>query len=307
MIQIIKFNILCCTLFLLVSCGSQKKIIVDSKVIRDTVYITHANPKYHIITEANLPEYVISQKNFPSVAFNERIKFLVLHYTVSDYPTSVKILAKKGQVSAHYLITDQPNDTIDILVSEDKRAWHAGVSSWNGTENLNDTSIGIEIVNKGYTKIKDSLVFTYFPKYQIKKVATLSKNIINRYEIDPVNVVGHSDIAPLRKQDPGPMFPWKELYTQYGIGAWYEEYDKEYYLTQYIPDTYPYSSPLEFQKALKKYGYKIDLTGEWDKNTYLTIRAFQWHFRPEKADGNLDAETWAILQALNKKYRSNTK
>ena len=308
MIQLLKFNIfILCSILFFLSCGSQKKIIFDSNVIRDTVYITHANPNYHIITEANLPEYVISQKNFPSVAFNERIKFLVIHYTVSDYPTSVKILAKKGQVSSHYLITDQPNDTIDILVSEDKRAWHAGISSWNGTENLNDTSIGIEIVNKGFTKIKDSLLFATFPEYQIKKVAALSKNIIDRYQIDPVNVVGHSDIAPLRKQDPGPMFPWKELYTNYGIGAWYDEYDKNVFLSQYISDTYPYTSPLEFQKSLRKYGYKIDLTGEWDKNTFLIVRAFQWHFRPEKADGMVDAETWAILQALNKKYRSDTK
>lgn len=304
MIQLIKCNLLCLTLLLLISCGSQKKIIVDTKIIRDTVYISNTNPKYHFITEANLPGYVISKENFPSVAFNERVKFLVLHYTVSDYPISVKILAKKGEVSSHYLITDQPNDTIDILVSEDKRAWHAGVSAWNGTENLNDTSIGIEIVNKGYIKVKDSLIFTPFPSYQIEKVAALSKNIIDRYEIDPVNVVGHSDIAPLRKQDPGPLFPWKEFYTQYGIGAWYEEYDKEYFLSQYIPDTYPYSSPLEFQKALQKYGYKLNLSGEWDKNTFLTVRAFQWHFRPEKADGIVDAETWAILQALIKKYRS---
>jgi N-acetylmuramoyl-L-alanine amidase len=304
---LVKLSFLLFILLFLICCGSQEKIVVNTKIIRDTVYITDVNPKYHFITGAILPNYTISKKNFPSVASNERIKFLVLHYTVSDYPTSVKILSQRGQVSSHYLITDQPNDTIDILVSEDKRAWHAGESSWNGTENLNDTSIGIEIVNNGYTKVKDSLIFSPFPKYQIKKVASLSKNIIERYEIDPVNVVGHSDIAPLRKQDPGPMFPWKELYTQYDIGAWYDDIDKEYYLNQYMPDIYPYNSALEFQKALQKYGYKLDLTGNWDKNTGLKIRAFQWHFRPKKADGVVDAETWAILQALNKKYRSNKK
>lgn len=293
--------------FSLLSCGSQEKILVQTKVIRDTVYVSNINPKYQVVTEAHLPGYVVSNKNFPSVAFNERIRFLILHYTVSDYPTSVKILARKGQVSSHYLVTDQPNDTIDILVSEDKRAWHAGVSYWNGFENLNDSSIGIEIVNPGYTKVKDSMVFTPFPEYQIRKVATLSKNIIDRYEIDPVNVIGHSDIAPLRKQDPGPAFPWKRLYNEYNIGAWYDDTDKEYFLSQYVPDTYPYNSPLEIQKALQKYGYKIDTTNSWDKNTTLTVRAFQWHFRPEKADGVVDAETWAILQALNKKYRSDKK
>jgi N-acetylmuramoyl-L-alanine amidase len=280
---------------------------VNTKIIRDTVYISDINPKYQVITEAVLPDYVISKKNFPSVAFNNRIKFLVLHYTVADYPTSVRILAQKGRVSSHYLISAQPNDTIDILVSEDKRAWHAGVSSWNGTENLNDTSIGIEIVNDGYISIKDSMIFTPFPEYQIKKVATLAKNIIDRYEIEPVNVIGHSDIAPLRKQDPGPMFPWEQLYTEYNIGAWYDEFDKQYFLAQYIPDVYPYNSALDFQKALQNYGYKIALTDNWDKDTELIIRAFQWHFRPEKADGIVDAETWAILHALNKKYRANNK
>ncbi len=303
---LIKLSFLFFTLTL-ISCGTQKKIAVNTKIIHDTVYVTDIDPKYQIVTEASLPNYVISKKNFPSVAYNNRIRFLVIHYTVSDYPTSVKILARKGEVSSHYLITDQPNDSIDILVSEDKRAWHAGVSSWNGTEGLNDTSIGIEIVNKGFTKVKDSLVFAPFPEYQIQKVVALSKNIIDRYEIEPVNIVGHSDIAPLRKQDPGPAFPWKRLYTQYNIGAWYDDMDKEYYLTQYVPDTYPYNSASEFQKALQKYGYKLDLTGMWDKNTVTTIRAFQWHFRPEKADGIVDAETWAILQALNKKYRSNKK
>jgi N-acetylmuramoyl-L-alanine amidase len=268
--------------------------------------VSDINPKYQVITEASLPKYVISKKNFPSAAYNNRIKFLVFHYTVADYPRSVKILAKNGVVSSHYLITDQPNDTIDILVSEDKRAWHAGISSWNGTENLNDTSVGIEIVNKGYTYVGDSMVFEPFFDYQIEKAAVLSKNIIDRYEIEPVNVVGHSDIAPFRKQDPGPMFPWEELYTKYNIGAWYDVVDKQCFLDEYIPDIYPYNSALEFQKALQKYGYKISLTDIWDKETWLIIRAFQWHFRPEKADGIADAETWAILQALNKKYRSKT-
>ncbi|MGM5630059.1 N-acetylmuramoyl-L-alanine amidase [Apibacter raozihei] len=296
--------ILAASLLVLVSCGSQKKITVNTKVVHDTVYITDVNPKYHFVTEASLPGYVISKQNFPSVASNYRVKFLVMHYTVSDYPTSVKILARKGQVSSHYLISDKPNDSIDILVSEDRRAWHAGVSYWKGAENLNDTSIGIEIVNPGYKKVNDSLVFTPFTEFQIRKVAALAKNIIDRYEIDPVNVIGHSDIAPLRKQDPGPAFPWKRLYTQYQIGAWYDDIDKYSFLSQYIPDTYPYNSPLEFQKALEKFGYKVELTGNWDKNTTLIIRAFQWHFRPEKADGVADAETWAILQALIKKYRS---
>lgn len=290
-------------LLLLMSCGSSNKIAVKTKIIHDTVYVTDINPKYHVITEANLSDYPISKQHFPSQASDDRIKFLVLHYTVSDYPTSIRILTQKN-VSAHYLVPDAPADTIQLLVSEDKRAYHAGYSAWNGRENLNDTSIGIEIVNKGFIKVGDSLVFQSFPDFQIKKVAALAKNIISRYNIDPTYVVGHSDIAPLRKQDPGPLFPWKALYTQYNIGAWYDEADKQLFIQQFIDDTYPYNSALEFQKALQKYGYKIDLTDNWDKNTKDIIRAFQWHFRPEKADGVVDNETWAILQALNKKYRS---
>jgi len=322
----------------------QQTVTVQTKILHDTVFITNIKPDYQIITQANPPNYAVSQKHFPSVAYNNRIRYLVLHYTVSDYPTSIRILAEKGEVSSHYLITDQPNDTIDILVSEDKRAYHAGVSSWGNTQNLNDTSIGIEIVNKGYAKTtytfevknavnvqvvdtlydinnekyiqyrdslivnttlktKDTVVFAPYPSYQIEKVAALAKDIIKRYEILPVNVVGHSDIAPLRKPDPGPMFPWKYLHDQYHIGAWYDEATKEWYLSQYVYNMPPYNSALEFQKALKKYGYGIELTGKWDKNTQTFVTAFQWHFRPQKADGEVDAETWAILQALNEKYK----
>ncbi|MDR3272583.1 MAG: N-acetylmuramoyl-L-alanine amidase [Flavobacteriaceae bacterium] len=330
---------------LLMGCNtqSQQKITVQTKVLHDTVFITDINPKYQIVTEAHIPNYVISKKHFPSVAYNNRIRYLVLHYTVSDYPTSVRILAEKGEVSSHYLVTDQPNDSIDILVSEDKRAYHAGVSSWSNIQNLNDTSVGIEIVNKGYVKtkdtlvvkdtvrvevadtiyidgtesisyrdslivntslkIKDTVIFAPYPSYQIEKVAALAKDIIRRYEIIPVNVVGHSDIAPLRKPDPGPMFPWKYLHDQYDIGAWYDEETKQKYLSKYVKDTSLYNSAMEFQKALKKYGYGVELSGKWDKNTQTIITAFQWHFRPQKTDGVIDAETWAILQALNEKYR----
>lgn len=289
---------------IITSCSTQEKVIVKTKTVHDTIYVTDVDPKYHFVEQANLKDYIVSKKNFPSVASNHRVKFIVLHYTVSDYPTSVKILAKKGNVSSHYLVNDLPNDSIDLLVSENQRAWHAGISSWGNAVNLNDTSIGIEIVNSGYKKIGDSMVFQPFPNYQIKKVISLVKNIAERYDIDPVNIIGHSDIAPLRKQDPGPAFPWEKLYKEHQLGAWYDEKDKVYFLNMYDPDTAPYNSVLEFQKALKKYGYSVNLTGVYDKNTKLITRAFQWHFRPQKGDGIIDAETWAILQALNKKYRT---
>lgn len=296
-----KVSLLVLSIILLISCNSQSKIITQTKIIRDSVFID-INPKYQVVTSADVPGYVISKKNFPSNSFNNRIRYLIMHYTVSDYPTSIKILTKKN-VSAHYLVNNLPNDSIDILVSEDKRAYHAGISAWGTDEKLNDTSIGIEIVNKGFTKVKDSLVYEAYPYFQIEKVAALAKNIIKRYDIDPTNVLGHSDIAPLRKQDPGPMFPWKMLYDKYQIGAWYDEPDKQKFLTDYDETKFPYNSILEFQKALEKYGYKIDKTGTLDKNTQAIITAFQYHFRPKKSDGKIDAESWAIIQALNLKYK----
>jgi len=154
-----------------------------------------------------------------SLAQNERIRFLIFHYTAVDDATSLKLLSGEN-VSAHYLISDKKDNrtqkpVVYRLVSENRRAWHAGVSNWNGRVNLNDSSVGIEIVNPGFTE--DMLGHkTWYPyrQQQINALAALAKEIIRRYEITPDNVLGHSDIAPLRKNDPGKLFPWKELATQ---------------------------------------------------------------------------------------------
>ena len=130
----------------------------------------------------------------------------------------------------------------------------------------------------------------------------MSKDIISRYNISPFNVIGHSDIAPGRKPDPGPLFPWKKLYTDYGVGAWYEEVDKLLFIEQYPWDTTSNVFYSQVQTDLKKYGYNVPTTGNYDTQTRNAIIAFQMHFRPEKYDGVVDAETWAIIKALNKKY-----
>ncbi len=163
--------------------------------------------------------------------YGKRVRFLVLHYTALDFAASVKALTT-GAASAHYLIP-APHDPsykaagfkgqrIFNLVAEEDRAWHAGVSGWARRDNLNDTSIGIEIVNLARD---DDGVFT-FPDYersQINALKQLAKNILQRYpDMTPKNVVGHSDIAVGRKSDPGPKLPWKELYEA-GIGAWYDD------------------------------------------------------------------------------------
>ena len=141
--------------------------------------------------------------------------------------------------------------------------------------------------------------FYPFTDDQIKKVAVLLKDIIARYNLEPTSILGHSDIAPQRKQDPGPLFPWEELYKDYQIGMWYDEDAKSSFMTSYSTLT----TPFEVQTQLEKFGYKVDKTGQYDKQTTNVIRAFQFHFRPAKYDGIMDSETYAILLALNTKYK----
>lgn len=306
-----KFKSLCVllTIFILTSCASRQPKIVN-KIIRDTVVINKITDKYESVRMANLDKYKISSSHYPAVGQDERVRFLVLHYTALDNDKSLNVLTTQ-QVSAHYLVPNDFTDSIYILVDETKRSWHAGQSYWKGINNINFSSIGIEIVNEGYYvgEITESnpngWYFYGYPNMQIKKVAALAKNIIDRYKIDPVNVLAHSDVAPQRKQDPGPKFPWKQLYQDYGIGAWYEDAHKNIYLPKF---PYDQIENFEFiqtvQSDLNKYGYEIQKTGVWDDQTKKVIMAFQYHFRPERCDGVMDAETWAILQSLILKYRN---
>ncbi|MBF9189780.1 N-acetylmuramoyl-L-alanine amidase, partial [Enterobacter hormaechei] len=152
-----------------------------------------------------------------------RIKVLVIHYTADDFDTSLATLTDKN-VSSHYLIPAKPpapqgKPRIWQLVPESELAWHAGISFWRGTNRINDTSVGIELENRGWRKTDGVKTFTPFEPGQIAALIPLARDIIARYDIKPQNVVAHSDIAPQRKDDPGPLFPWREL-AQQGIGAW---------------------------------------------------------------------------------------
>ncbi len=300
-------------LFIITSCASQPPKVIK-KVIRDTVIVNTITEKYESARIAKLNKSIISTSHYPAVGQDERVRFLILHYTALDNYKSLDVLTRQ-EVSAHYLVPDDFTDSIYVLVEETKRAWHAGASYWKNVNNVNFSSIGIEIVNQGYTTTTpvsgnpDLAVteryFYDFPQKQIDKVAELALDIIQRYKIEPVNVLAHSDVAPQRKHDPGPKFPWKKLYTQYGIGAWYEDVQKNMYLSQF-----PYAEMdsssfiLSVQNDLEKYGYEIQKTAIWDEQTKKVITAFQYHFRPERYDGVMDAETWAILKALILKYRS---
>ncbi len=288
------------------SCGSQKmKVKTITKTVRDTVVIKEVKEISNtpIYKSAELKDYSVDGTFFPAVGQDDRIKFLVLHYTAMDNQGSIKVLTQR-QVSSHYLVPDNENNEIFILVSEDKRAWHAGYSHWGKRDNLNDTSIGIEIVNNGFRDSGGEMIFYPYTEKQIKKVGELAKDIVKRYNIEAQNVIGHADVAPQRKYDPGPLFPWKRLYDEYGVGAWYNEEDKQSFLS-----SFPYAEMdqtsfiLSAQGEFQKYGYEIEKTGVWDEQTEKVIRVFQFHFRPYKYDGRMDAETWAILKALNKRYR----
>ena len=251
------------------------------------------------------PNDTITIIDHPSPNVSKRVNCLVLHYTALDLKESLAILTDpKKKVSAHYVVPKEPMDgkrEVFRLVPEDECAWHAGVSGWQGTSGLNKTSIGVEIVNLGCKDAGQSGQEEWdpFPPYQIDTVIELCTEIIKRYpDITPTRVVGHADIAPNRKVDPGPLFPWKELYEK-GIGAWYEDKDKqatESFIGQREVDI------KWVQKNLSTYGYPIKATGELDQQTKEVVSAFQMHFRPSDYSGKIDRETCAVLNALIKKY-----
>lgn len=227
--------------------------------------------------------------HLPSFNFNDRpdeaISVLVLHYTgMRSLEDALDKLSKaEGKVSCHYLVSEKGD--IYAMVPEEKRAWHAGVSHWRGRDNLNDISIGIEIENPGH-----EWGYRPFPPAQMDAVAALCQDILSRHAIPPRNVTAHSDIAPMRKEDPGELFDWKWLAAQ-GVGLWPEVRDQG----SGIRDQKDIS---DIQKKLAAYGYGLPVTGEMDALTIKTIIAFQRHFRPSKLDGLWDAECESLLQAL---------
>ncbi|AGA64763.1 N-acetylmuramoyl-L-alanine amidase [Liberibacter crescens BT-1] len=241
--------------------------------------------------------------------FSSRVRYLVLHCTQENFLDSVQILGQNGQLSAHYLVPDPSDPTylsegfrnivIFNLVDEKDRAFHAGASGWEERTNLNDTSIGVEIVNR-VTIEGDEYHFTPYPLEQRKAVIQLARSIIQRYPyITPTHVLAHSDIAYTRKNDPGPLFPWKELYEA-GVGAWYDDQTVADFKEQIKAGTVKISKEALVPK-FRKYGYAVEFTID-DSAYQQLVKAFQMHFRPEKYDGVMDSETAAILYALNHKY-----
>ena len=259
-------------------------------------------------------------QTFQSENFSTRIRFVVIHYTSIDWENSLKVLTnERYEVSSHYLIPEGGDDTysdqikIFQLVDEENRAWHAGISKWEERTNINDQSIGIELVNQAECSVRQGSQYDYTNNYiclfsefdsdQIDQLILLLKDILSRHdEIKPTYIVGHSDISPDRKFDPGPKFPWKKLYEN-GIGAWYDDQTFEKYNNQFkrkIPDIN------QIQCALKRYGYGVEITNKMDEQTFFVIRAFQYHFTPNKSDGSISVDTVSALWALLEKYFPET-
>jgi N-acetylmuramoyl-L-alanine amidase len=232
-------------------------------------------------------------KTYTAKGQASRVRFLVLHYTVSDKPVSLKVLTEQ-QVSAHYLLTDDASPTIYGLVDETRAAYHAGNSSWKGFTQLNNSSIGIEIVNAGWKDTPQGRVYAPFPQTQIDALIPLVKDIVARHGILPENVVGHSDIAPLRKQDPGPMFPWYQL-AQAGLVVWPDP-NRVAAVRQVFDIQVPDAA--WFQKKLAAHGFGLAQTGLFDQPTKTVIAAFQMKYRPSNIAGEPDAETAAMLEVL---------
>jgi N-acetylmuramoyl-L-alanine amidase len=241
-------------------------------------------------TAPTTPKY---DTTYDAVGQSSRARFLVLHYTVANTPASIKILTQQ-QVSSHYLLTDEAQPKIYRLVDENRAAWHAGNSSWKNFTQLNNSSIGIEIVNAGWKDTPQGRVYAPFPQAQMDALLPLIKDIVARHGIAPENVLGHSDIAPLRKQDPGPQFPWQRL-AQEGLVLWPDANRVAAVRPAFdalLPDV------AWFQRKLATHGFGLVQSGMYDEATRTTLAAFQMKYRPRDISGVADAETAALLEVL---------
>ncbi|MEP7209916.1 MAG: N-acetylmuramoyl-L-alanine amidase [Alphaproteobacteria bacterium] len=233
----------------------------------------------------------------PSPNFNERLHpldMLVLHYTgMKDGPTALaRMCDPASEVSAHYMVEE--DGTVFALVAEDKRAWQAGKSAWRGDDDLNSRSIGIEIVNGGHEH-----GLPPYPDVQIDAVIELCRGILSRWPIPPNRIVAHSDIAPDRKEDPGELFPWKELAAA-GIGLWPDLPPSEPMAPIGLRPGDRGDQVIRLQRHLVAIGYRLDLSGRFDAATEAVVRAFQRRWRPASVTGQGDLATVVWVEAVAK-------
>lgn len=235
-----------------------------------------------------------SSPNFGPRPQGGAIDMVVIHYT--GMPSTEEALARlcdgESKVSAHYLIDE--DGTTYRLVPEDRRAWHAGESLWRGMRNINDVSVGIELANPGH-----EFGYRPYPKPQMAALIGLARELVARHSIAPERVLGHSDIAPGRKRDPGELFDWRGL-ARAGIGLWPDVApapdDSDVLFAPGAEDP----GVADIQRRLGAFGYQVAVTGALDQATQEVLAAFQSHFRPRRVDGAIDKETARRLAALER-------
>lgn len=222
-----------------------------------------------------------------------RVRHLVVHYTgmTSCQIALDRLRDPEAEVSAHYVLDE--DGAVYRLVAEDMRAWHAGKSFWHGAYDINNTSVGIEIVNPGH-----EYGYRAFPDAQIAAFVALAGEIMRRHEIPACNVLGHSDVAPGRKTDPGELFPWQAL-AAHGIGLWPEE-------TVTLPGHADMTGAL---RRLSEIGYAVPMTPDLGSDILNAesavtdvISAFQGRYRQRRVDGQLDNETATRIAAVAVRY-----
>ncbi|MDF1721209.1 MAG: N-acetylmuramoyl-L-alanine amidase [Minwuia sp.] len=218
------------------------------------------------------------------------VDMLVLHYTdVADASVALDMLTDPvRKVSAHYLL--DVDGQVSRLVAEDRRAWHAGVAVWQGVSDINACSIGIEIQNTGHSGASGGAVQP-FPDAQIDALIALIDHIRQRHSIPNRRVLGHSDVAPGRKQDPGAHFPWARLAAA-GIGIWP---DGDVWRTVADGEV---TLVAQIQRSLATIGYGIAVDGVAGPQTQAVVAAFQRHFRPAQVSGTADADTVARIGVI---------
>ncbi|GGC93466.1 N-acetylmuramoyl-L-alanine amidase [Halopseudomonas salina] len=228
---------------------------------------------------------------YTSTNHDSRVQYIVVHYTSSGFDRALQHLTH-GSVSSHYLISKKP--TIYRLVDENRRAWHAGDSTWQGRTWLNASSIGIEIVHPGYTDTPEGRIWHPWPAEQIDALIPLLQDLLKRHQLTPDRVLGHSDIAPQRKVDPGPLFPWQRLAAA-GVATWPDPSKVARTQTALAGQAPPL---MWFVETLIRFGYELKPDSQPSKATTNVLAAFQMRFRPSQFNGQPDAETAAILATL---------
>jgi N-acetylmuramoyl-L-alanine amidase len=256
---------------------------------------SHSNTAFRAMTQLTsdsaLVGRVVPSPNHGVRKGEARPVMIVLHYTgLANAEAALKMLCSaQSELSAHYIVLE--DGLIVQCVAEARRAWHAGLSSWAGETDINSHSIGIEIVNPGH-----ELGYPDFTGAQIESVIALCDDIVARQRISRHRVLGHSDVAPSRKRDPGEKFPWRLLYES-GLGHWVEP-EPIAENSEVLGPGDAGQSVRALQTALSEYGYGAAVNAVYDVLTGDVVTAFQRHFRPAKIDGIADASTIKTLDDL---------